>query len=149
VVSSAEGPLVGIPTTKPPHDKPNPKLGVGLQAWSSDSRFFLSKNDNMGNALWLWDASRFDLSALILQKASIKDVKWDPIHPSRLALCTGNNKVYFWRPEGCSTVSVPAVVNEGQGDPFAIVKLEWNPSGNSLLLVGKDKLCCCYLPVEW
>ncbi len=34
-------------------------------------------------------------------------VEWDPRH-TRLAMCTGNNKVYMWSPAGCLSVEVPA-----------------------------------------
>ena len=35
---------VSLPNVKPPPDKPNPKMGVGLLSWSSDSRLILSRN---------------------------------------------------------------------------------------------------------
>lgn len=31
---------------------------------------------------------------------------WDP-KQERIALCTGNNKLYFWSVAGCVTVEVP------------------------------------------
>lgn len=32
--------------------------------------------------------------------------QWDPKQP-RLAVCTGNNKLYMWSPAGCVSVVVP------------------------------------------
>ena len=36
----------------------------------------------------------------------ISAMDWDPTE-SRLALCTGNNKVYMWSPAGSLSVDVP------------------------------------------
>ena len=33
-------------------------------------------------------------------------IEWDPTQ-ERIALCTGNNKLYFWSVAGCVTVEVP------------------------------------------
>lgn len=33
-------------------------------------------------------------------------IQWDPQN-ERVALCTGNNKLYFWSVAGCVTVDVP------------------------------------------
>lgn len=33
-------------------------------------------------------------------------IEWDPTQ-TRLALCTGNNKIYMWSPSGCLSVEVP------------------------------------------
>lgn len=40
----------------------------------------------------------------------ILDVEWDP-RQSRLALCTGTNRLYMWSPAGSLSVEVPV---EGQ-----------------------------------
>ncbi len=112
----------------------------------------------MSNVLWIWDVAKLEIQAIIWQIDNIKIAKWDPVHPNRLALCTGinsialyflahailgNDKIYFWRPEGCSTVAVP-----GASD-FSVFNLEWNDAGTVLALYGKNRLCCCYLPDSW
>lgn len=68
----------------------------------------------------------------------MKDVSWDPTQ-DRLALCTGNNKIYMWSPHGCISVETPCETS------FLIQSLKWNRDGNSLMLVGKDRFCVVYL----
>jgi hypothetical protein len=111
----------------------------------------------------VWNVPKLELHSIIWQKDDIKCAKWDPVHPARLALCTGivnyykhkrieiviNNfsigtsKIYFWKPEGASSVEIPGAGGE---EEFNVVHLEWHPSGNCLVLFSKGKLCCCYLP---
>lgn len=68
----------------------------------------------------------------------ILDVEWDP-RQSRLALCTGTNRLYMWSPAGSLSVEVPV---EGV---FNVHSLKWHPDGNTILLLGKDQMCVCYL----
>ena len=68
---------------------------------------------------------------------AIRSAKWDPTR-NRIAICTGNNRVYFWSKEGTSWIEVPS-------DGLAVIGLRWNPEGKSLILLGKDELCCAYL----
>ena len=62
---------------------------------------------------------------------------WDPTR-SRLLLCTGKNKLYMWSQEGCSIINVPL-------KDFKVRSLKWNPHGGSLILMDKNKFCCCYI----
>jgi WD40 repeat protein len=91
----------------------------------------------MGETLWLWDITRLQLAAVIVHKAPIKQIAWDPTQ-SRVAFCTGNSMLYLWSPEGASCVEVPA-------DNFSIQNLKWNCNGNGLLLIDKDKFCSCFI----
>lgn len=129
---------VQVPILKPDPEKANPKLGVGHVAFSQDNRYLATKNDNMPNALWLWDVSKLCLSALLLQTSSVRAFQWDPKQP-RLAVCTGNNKLYLWSPAGCVSVVVPTEAT------FQITSLQFHPDGNILLLLGKDHMCLCFL----
>ena len=43
-----------VPTMKQPNGKVNPKLGVGLMAWSGDGKYLATRNDNMPTAVWIW-----------------------------------------------------------------------------------------------
>eukprot|EP00696_Hemimastix_kukwesjijk_P004594 gnl/Hemi2/15891_TR5251_c0_g1_i1.p2 gnl/Hemi2/15891_TR5251_c0_g1~~gnl/Hemi2/15891_TR5251_c0_g1_i1.p2 ORF type:complete len:446 (-),score=122.24 gnl/Hemi2/15891_TR5251_c0_g1_i1:1365-2702(-) len=131
---------VSVRVVRPDPEKPNPKLGVGLAEWSADTRYLLTRNDNMPDALWLWDTHKLALGTLIIQLGPIKAAKWDPVH-TRLAICTGSGKVYFWSEGGCSCVDViPSSVPTN----FKVSGLEWNPDGNSLVLLDRDRFCCCY-----
>ena len=74
--------------------------------WSPDGRFLFSRNDNMPNCIWLWEISKLALTSLISQIEPVKNAQWEP-SKTRLALCTGNGRVYMWHPEGASCVEVP------------------------------------------
>ena len=121
-----------VPIIKPDHDKPDPKFGVGLLHWSPRDRFMVSRNDNMPQTLWVWDTRRLALCSVINQISSVKEAQWDPKR-SRLAVCTGNRKLYMWSPAGCSIVDIPTTNN------FSVRSLRWCPDGNSLLLLDKNK----------
>ena len=127
-----------VTVVKPDPDKPDPKLGVGLMAWSCGDRFLATRNDNMPHTLWVWDTRRLLLCSVVNQIGAIKEAAWDPKR-SRLALCTGNKKLYMWSAEGCSIVDIPTQSN------FGVKSLRWCPDGNAILLLDKSKFCCCYL----
>lgn len=126
-----------IPNTKPPQDKPNPKLGVGVVAWSGDSRWLVTRNENMPTAAWIWDMSRLQLATVLLQKDPIKSLHWDPVHV-RLALCTGGSRIFLWSPEGSSCVHIPL-------PGFRCSTVHWNPTGTAFVLTDRDTFCCAFL----
>ena len=129
---------VTIPVVKPDTNKANPKRGVGIASFSQDCKYLFTRNDNMPHTLWIWDIRKLSLCTVIVQAAAIKHVEWDPVK-TRLALCTGVNKLYMWSPAGSLCVKVPV---EGT---FQVHSLKWHPDGGSLLLLGKDMMCICYL----
>ncbi|KAF0036443.1 hypothetical protein F2P81_011755 [Scophthalmus maximus] len=100
---------VQIPVVKPDPDRANPKIGVSSLAFSSDSRYLATKNDNMATVVWVWDMQRMSLVAVLEQTSSVRCFQWDPRRP-RLALCTANTKLYLWSPSGCVSVQVPTEV---------------------------------------
>ncbi|NXF97259.1 WRP73 protein, partial [Eubucco bourcierii] len=126
---------------KPAADRANPKMGIGMLAFSPDNCFLASKNDNIPNAVWIWDIQKLKLFAVLEQLCPIQCFQWDPRQP-RLAVCTGNSKVYLWSPAGCVAVQVPLEAD------FQIVSLSWHSSGDSLVLLSKENFCVCYLERE-
>ncbi|XP_042739268.1 WD repeat-containing protein WRAP73 isoform X1 [Lagopus leucura] len=135
---------VSFQYVKPVADRANPKMGIGMLAFSPDNCFLATKNDNIPNAVWIWDIQKLKLFVVLEQLCAIQSFQWDPRQP-RLALCTGNSKVYLWSPAGCVSVQVPT---EGKEGDFQIVSLCWHPSGDSMALLSKDNLCVCYLGRE-
>eukprot|EP00076_Gallus_gallus_P028613 XP_015152340.1 WD repeat-containing protein WRAP73 isoform X3 [Gallus gallus] len=113
---------------KPVADRANPKMGIGMLAFSPDNCFLATRNDNIPNAVWIWDIQKLKLFVVLEQLCAIQSFQWDPRQP-RLAVCTGNSKVYLWSPAGCVSVQVPT-----EGD-FQIVSLCWHPSGDSMALL--------------
>ena len=126
-----------IPSIKPDPEKANPKLGVGTIAFSPDSRFIATRNDNMPNVVWIWDVPNLRLSVALVQTGQVKEMKWDPTQ-SRLAVCTANGKLYLWSPAGCVSVTVPVETN------FTVQRMNWHPSGTSLALISSTHFCVCY-----
>ncbi|KAL6456712.1 hypothetical protein MHYP_G00352560 [Metynnis hypsauchen] len=132
---------VQVTVVKPDLDRANPKIGISAVAFSADNRYLATKNDNMPQSLWVWDMQRLGLQAVLEQTAPVRCFVWDPRKP-RLALCTGNAKVYLWSLAGCVSVKVPAEGN------FQVQSLFWHGSGDSLVLLGKDQICLCYMATD-
>ncbi|NXP29239.1 WRP73 protein, partial [Scytalopus superciliaris] len=132
---------VSLQYIKPVADRANPKMGVGMLAFSADNCFLATKNDSIPNTVWIWDIRKLKLLVVLEQLCTIQCFQWDPRQP-RLALCTGNSRVYLWSPTGCMAVQVP-----GEGD-FQIVSLSWHSSGDSMVLLSKDNFCVCYFKRE-
>ncbi|NWI71759.1 WRP73 protein, partial [Todus mexicanus] len=97
---------VSLHYVKPVADRANPKMGVGMLAFSPDNCFLATKNDNIPNAVWIWDVQKLKLFVVLEQLCGIQSFQWDPRQP-RLAMCTGTSKVYLWSPAGCVSVQVP------------------------------------------
>ncbi|XP_060614719.2 WD repeat-containing protein WRAP73 [Anolis sagrei] len=123
---------------KPAMDQANPRIGVGMLAFSCDNCFLATRNDNIPSAVWIWDVQKMKLFVILEQLCPVHLFQWDPRQP-RLAICSGNNRVYLWSPAGCVSVQVPM-----DGD-FQVTSLCWHSSGNSLALLSKDNFCMCYL----
>ncbi|XP_029362643.1 WD repeat-containing protein WRAP73 isoform X2 [Echeneis naucrates] len=132
---------VQIPVTKPDPDRANPKIGVSTLAFSSDSRFLATKNDNMASVVWVWDMQKMSLEAVLEQASAVRCFQWDPRRP-RLALCAANSKLYLWSPAGCVSVQVPTEAG------IQVQSLSWHCSGDSLVLLGKEQLCICYMDTD-
>uniref|UniRef100_A0A663LWM0 WD repeat containing, antisense to TP73 n=1 Tax=Athene cunicularia TaxID=194338 RepID=A0A663LWM0_ATHCN len=97
---------VSLQHIKPVADRANPKMGIGMLAFSPDNCFLATKNDNIPNAVWIWDVQKLKLFVVLEQLCAVQSFQWDPRQP-RLAVCTGNSKVYLWSPAGCVSVQVP------------------------------------------
>ncbi|XP_031235539.1 WD repeat-containing protein WRAP73 isoform X2 [Mastomys coucha] len=132
---------VSLQTLKPVADRANPRMGVGMLAFSSDSYFLASRNDNVPNAVWIWDIQKLKLFVVLEHMSPVRSFQWDPQQP-RLAICTGGSKVYLWSPAGCVSVQVP-----GEGD-FPVLGLCWHLRGDSLALLSKDHFCLCFLETK-
>lgn len=142
----------------------------------------------MATAVWVWDLQKMSLEAVLEQTSAVRCFQWDPKRP-RLALCTGNGKLYLWSPAGCASVQVPTegsvllpscdiwsreltciggqVLFSARGEQkllaqdhvftiscflllggFLVQALKWHCSGDSLMLIGKEQLCLCYMEAE-
>ncbi|GMH33685.1 hypothetical protein BSKO_01519 [Bryopsis sp. KO-2023] len=128
---------VSIPNVKPPMDKPDPKLGVGLQAWSGNGRYLATRNDNMPSAIWVWEPAESHLVAVLLQKHAVKCFEWEP-ESENLAVCCGTSRVYMWSPAGASVVHIPL-------DNFQAVGIKWSHSGSGFVMTDAESFCVGYI----
>ncbi|KAG6415977.1 hypothetical protein SASPL_123398 [Salvia splendens] len=130
---------VTLPTQKPPADKPNPKQGIGLMSWSSDSQYMCTRNDNMPTVVWVWDVQRLELAAILIQKDPVRAAAWDSTC-CRLVLCTGSSNLYMWTPSGAYCINAPF-------PQLSVLDLKWNLDGSCLILKDKDSFCCAAVPL--
>lgn len=129
---------IQTPVIRPDLNKANPKLGVSTVNFSANCQYMYSKNDNMPNVLWIWDIPKLRLATVLLQLSPIKTVAWDPTQ-SRLALCTGTNKIYMWSPKGSLSVQIPCEAT------FTAQDVKWHRDGSALLIISRDQMCVCFL----
>lgn len=84
----------------------------------------------MASVVWVWDLQKMNLEAVLEQTSAVRCFQWDPKRP-RLALCTGNTKLYLWSPAGCASVQVPT-----EGNVFCHQMLK--PDNWGSLVVNSD-----------
>ena len=129
---------MSVPALQPNPNVAEPKIGVGLLAWSPAGRYLVTRNDNMPHAVWVWDGEKLLMHSLLVHRAHVRAAAW---HPTRqlLAIATGGSKVYMWSPEGCRTAPLPI------SHELSVLDLQWSPLGDALLLLDKDRFCVCFL----
>ena len=52
--------------------------GVSLMAWSYDSRYLATKNDNIPNCVYLWDMATLKQYALLIHLHPVRHFEWSP-----------------------------------------------------------------------
>lgn len=129
-----------LPSTLPmePGSVDPSKLAVSHCSWSPDSRYMFTRCEAMPRVLWIWETLRLALAAVVVQRDPITMVKWAPSGDAKLAMCSGNAKVYLWSPRGCSCVDIPSAgADAGQ--------ISWSQCLRYILLQGARTLCICYI----
>eukprot|EP00941_MAST-03F_sp_MAST-3F-sp1_P005425 g5425.t1 len=118
-----------------------PRMGVGMLEWSSCGRFVATRNDNMPNAVWIWDMARLRLASVLEHQISVRGFAWNPTRP-QLAICTSAPKIFFWTSEKASWGEVPLARETSLS--FHVIGCRWSPSGNALLLLSKSHMVSMY-----
>ena len=119
------------PVSKIPIDKPNPPVGVSIMAWSHDSKYLATKNDNTPNCVWIWDMIALRLHILLVHFGPVKHMAWSP-KTTHLVFCTGTPRIFIWSLGGASVCDIPLETSD-----FGVNKVKWNPNGKSILLNDK------------
>jgi WD40 repeat protein len=130
-------PPITVPQIKVEPTDANPRLGVGMMAFSPSSRFIASRNDNMPETVWVWDVPRLALAAVLIHRNPVLSFRWDP-KKDRLAVATGTGQMFLWAPAGASVVDVPAQVD------FCVQNIRWAPTGEAVALVDRTRFCVGY-----
>ncbi|TDH67735.1 hypothetical protein CCR75_006733 [Bremia lactucae] len=116
----------------------NQKIGISRIVWSADSAFLASKSDQMPYNVWIWRADTQMLHSVVSLLECVRNMRWDPVS-SRLAITSGNGRVYFWANETVSWVDITI-------DSFQALGIQWAPSGDALVAVGRQQCCRISLP---
>ena len=126
-----------VPTRRPRlTGRSAPAVGVGALAFSGDGRFLATKNDCQPTTVWVWSAISLELCACLQQLRPVTSFGWDPT-AHRLAVATGDSRVYVWTPEGASFVEIPL-------PNFAAEEVAWSPAGGEFVLADRDTFCCSF-----
>ncbi|CAF0853665.1 unnamed protein product [Adineta steineri] len=127
-----------IAPIKPDLDRANPRLGVSSIEYSCSGRYLSTINDTMPNLLFIYDFKpTFHLAFVLIQIQPIRCVKWEPKR-DHLALCTHNNRIYIWTPQGASCINLP-----DESSKHNIDEIKWNniASSPSIALIGQETMC--------
>jgi WD40 repeat protein len=154
-------PFTSLASLTPSLESADPKLGAGLFGFSFNDRYLFSRDDSLPHSLWIWDLQRLNLVALLNHMSAVRCCAW---HPSKcmLAIGTASAKLFLWTPQGSSIVQLPNrdgdEVEIKKGVPpkkqstasnnqlfFQIRKIQWSSDGKCLLLMDKNRYCCCFL----
>lgn len=130
-----------VPTRKPRlTGRGAPPVGVSCIEWSGDGRFLATRNDCQPTTVWVWSAITLELCACLQQLRPVTSFGWDPT-AHRLAVATGDSRVYVWTPEGASFVEIPL-------PNFVANEVAWSPAGGEFVLADRDTFCCSFIGTE-
>ena len=118
-------------------EKPFPKLGVGLLAFSPDSHYFASRNDNMPDTVFVWDVAKLQCATVLKHMGGVRSLRWHPLR-NLLAIATGGGSLYFWSPLGALCAQIPS------DRAFSVQDMAWHPQGDSLLIFDKKSVCVAF-----
>ncbi|SPQ96217.1 Translation initiation factor beta propellor-like domain-containing protein [Plasmodiophora brassicae] len=130
-----EGPFVPHEVAPDP-EKPNPKLGIGLMRWSTDSEYLATRNDNQPNCVYIWVTKTLSLVCILNQLLPVRSLEWNNTKP-QLLVVTENARLFSWTALGAACVTIPT---EG----FRASSIVMNPTRDSLLLLDRAQAVACF-----
>jgi len=104
-------------------------------AWSHDSKYLATKNDNTPNCVYIWDMTTLQLNVLLIHSKTIKSMQWSP-KSLHLVIATGSPRIFIWSMGGASVCDIPA--DSGATKEFNVSKIKWNPNGKSIVVADKS-----------
>lgn len=130
---------------------------------TTTTRLFEDSSHKTGESIF--SQSMTERSSLNKSSASSAEIRPDSkesLNTPVLAYCTGNSRVYFWKPNsGATFVDVPSYEDKqrnlsifekeklkSEGDAelprLHVYSLRWSRDGKRILLRGRDSFCVCY-----
>jgi WD40 repeat protein len=99
----------------------------------------------MPNLLFIFDLKpTFHLSFILIQTQPIRCVQWEPKR-DHLALCTHNNRLYIWSPQGAYCINLPS-----ESSKHNIDEIKWNNHNSipSIALIGQNTMCVGFVDLQ-
>lgn len=125
---------IRVPMIKPPPDRPNPKMGVGLLAWSADGHYLATRSDDRSHTLWIWDVTRLELTSILIHASPIKSVTWDPTGAPRCAIACSSCSLAVWTPYGASYMSLSTL-----SPSLKVSMVRWSGDGKTVILSDRKE----------
>lgn len=118
---------------------------------SSCGRLLASQRADMKRIIYIWGGAHLGTTrnlqgagggdaphSIIETVGDITCAAWSPSE-ARLAMCTGNDKIYLWSEESILSIENP---NDSR---FCITALRWSPNGKYLILMSKTQMLICFV----
>ena len=111
---------------------------------SHNNEFLASQRSNMKRVVYIWGNLIDDNNSIkaphsiIETLENIKCAAWSP-KSNKLAICTGNDKIYLWSEESILSIENPNDVR------FGVVGLRWSGCGRYLILMSRTQMMICFV----
>ena len=89
-----------------PTDK-NIKKGIRNFCISEDSLFIASKDDSIGNVIFIWELVTLNLHSVIILKNEVTNFNWAP-NMNCLYICSESSKIYLFKMDSISVIELPS-----------------------------------------
>ena len=100
-----------------------------------DSKLIASRNDNIPNAVFIWDINSLKLNTVIVHIKNVKDFKWSP-KENILIIVTENEKCYVF---SLYNVYLVELISDSQ-KAFQANYIKWNNDGESFIISDKKQM---------
>ena len=139
--------------TQPYHLPVNTDISCSI-SWlrvSPSGKFIASQRSDMKRVIFIWQTEPENLNSkgllppktrsphsVIEQVSDVKCAAWNPKN-DKLAICTGNDKLYLWTEESILSIENP---NDCR---FCVDALRWSPDGKHLILMSRTQMLICFI----
>lgn len=136
---------IRLPLVKSPPDRPNPKMGISLLAWSADGQYLATRSDDRPQSLWIWDITRLELTSVLIHSSPVKTVTWDPSGAPRCAIACSSPSLAVWTPYGASYMPLPTA----DAPSFKVSTVRWSADGETVMVSDKKETAFAAYFAPW